>query len=646
MKENKKNKVILIIVIIMSLVIITWNKSYSYEMNNSIPEEKEIERKEFAIYLETKQNSSKTDNDYTTTETYPNKGYLLNRNKTKCYEYGNNKEISNAVEQSISNGVIDGSIIVTSTKSIYCNIYFDKDEEKPEVSEFTLTGSVDNGTTLSNNKLYTHTTNVTYNVTWTNDDVAQICVSEGETCSNWQEVGSNSKTKNETITISTGDGPKNIYVYLKDKANNISEIEEKETITLDTNAPTITLSEKEVTEDTIVINVNASDTSGIKSVTCKATKDTNEITGNYEGNTCTFSGLESETEYTITGEATDGSGRKNTSNELSITTLKKELSRDEIIQKYFDGTSPAGLSATLLGDMYRFVGTKENVDNYICFGYNNSDKDCNDITNDYMYRIIGISPEGQMKLIKNTAIIEGTNYYYSWHRSIKSDVTWPGSDIYKRLNGLANEYTSIFINSTTSNVKYIKTEGDTTWYDKIDSGHRWLYGGIYSDNSNKPLHDIADNVYKIESGKQEVVQSYDESASLWSSTTQAAIGLMYISDYYYSYATSGTDSSNTNCYSDWSCQNSWLHIKNNGIPNNACYEWTMTRYGDTGTGGTVPNIYAWEIVGFGNVGANNVEDRLVIRPVFYLQSTVNIVNGDGTSSNPFIIENKTEKENS
>ncbi len=320
--KNKKNKVKLIIVIIMSLVIITWNKSYSYEMNNNEVEEKEIERKEFAIYLETKQNSNKQESDYSTTETYPKQGYLLNTNKTKCYEYGSKEEVSNAVEQSISSGVIDGSIIVTSQKSIYCNIYFDKDEEKPEVNEFTLTGSNANETTLSDQSKYTHTTNVTYNVTWTNDDVAQICVSERQECNSWEQInGVTSKSGN--IIVSTNEVPKTIYVYLKDKANNTS-VEKSQIITLDTVNPSITIEEDtdKTTEDTIVVNVNVSDTSGIKSVTCKATKDTNEITGNYEGNTCTFSGLESGTEYTITGEATDGSGRKNTSNELKIRTLK------------------------------------------------------------------------------------------------------------------------------------------------------------------------------------------------------------------------------------------------------------------------------------------------------------------------------------
>ena len=633
---NKKNKVKLIIVIIMSLVIITWNKSYSYEMNNNEVEEKEIESKEFAIYLEKTQNTK----DYEESENkdFPNQGYLLNKEKTKCYEYGSDKEVTDAVGQSLSSGVIDGSIIVTSQKSIYCNIYFDKDEDKPEVSEFTLTGS-ENGTTLSNNKLYTHTTNVTYNVTWTNEDVAQICISEGKTCSNWQEVESNSKTKNGIITISTGEGEKTIYVYLKDKANNTS-VEKSLTITLDTNAPTIILGEATVTEDSIEIGVTVTDTIGVQEVKCKAIKDKNEVTGNYENNTCTFSGLEAGTEYTITIEATDGSGRKNTSNELSITTLKKELSRDEIIQKYFNGTVPGGLSTKILGDMYRFVGKTANVSNYICFGYSNLETDCNNKTSDYMYRIIGITEDGQMKLIKNTAIREESAYQYKWYENKTTNVTWPNSYIYKRLNGLSNGLTSgtdgdtnLFIDSTTSNVKYIKTEGDTAWYSKIDSNHQWLYGGI----NNVGMNNSADYVYKIESGQQETVQYRNEDPSKWTSSVPAAIGLMYVSDFYYSYASSGTNSKDTNCYFSTSgCDNSWLYMGNNGENiHDYQYEWTMTRNGQSYEGSN----YGWRVNRDGEMLLASLDEDHLIRPVFYLLPTIEISDGHGTSGDPFIITN-------
>ncbi len=664
MKENKKNKVILIIVIIMSLVIITWNKSYSYEMNNSIPEEKEIERKEFAIYLEKEQDK------YETTETYPNKGYLLNTNKTKCYEYGTDELVPDAVEQSLSSGVIDGSIIVTSTKSIYCNIYFDKDEERPEVSTFTLTGSSESNTTLSDQSKYTHTTNVTYNVTWSDNDVAQICVSEGETCSNWQEVGSNSKTKNETITISTGDGPKNIYVYLKDKANNISEIEKKETITLDANAPIITLSDKEVTEDTIVINVNVSDTSGINNVTCKAIKDTTEVTGNYDKNSnkCSFSGLEAGTQYTITIEATDGSGRKNTSNELSITT-KQALSEGQTKAQEVLGVVPVGISDVLLGDMYRFVGgcnaaedgCDGKVDNFICFGYGNP-SDCvkkNDdgtinLDNDYIYRIIGITEDGQMKLIKNTAIREGSTKEFYWNKeSVSTKASaWGSSTLKSRLlGGGGSTYgnygdTNLFIDATSrSSVRYLQI--NSTWYNKLER-HIWFYGDIYG--STNGASQTADEIYKVETGKKAVAQGKSTSGSeldskTWTSYLRALVGLLYLHDYYYSYAAEGRDSSGTNCYSGSFCKDSWLNISNNGKSDDKRSEWTMVRYGIKRVQGT--DFYdAWYIGSSGGLGTDALNNGHLVRPIIYLSSSTSINGGVGTSGKPFIIENEIEKENS
>ncbi len=767
---SMKNKRILIIVIVMSLVILTWNKSYSYEMNNNEVEEKEIERKEFAIYLETKQNSSKTESDYSTAETYPNQGYLLNKDKTECYEYGSDKEVTEAVEQSLSSGVIDGSIIVTSQKSIYCNIYFDKDDTQPTVKSLSLTGK-----DSSNNDLqdYTFSKDVTYTITFDDTDVAQYCVKEGDgVCTDWKQLENNNKSIIGTITISTGDGAKNIYVYLKDKANNVSVTNDNshKSITLDTtiptineftitgkktdgsnlntsysqqtgvttklsysddvayycittsdsclssdwkstdttssitlensegrktyhsyvkdrannvsqaksqsiyldlNDPTISLSEKEVTAETIVVIVDANDTNGIESVTCRITSP-EVITGEYESTakTCTFgnstSKLKDGTEYTIEGIAKDKSGRSKTSTSIKVTTIKNELTRDEIIQKYFNGKSPAGLSTTLLGespessstyrdDMYRFTGEcnasnngcNGKVNNFICFGTTTKSQ-CT-LTSDYMYRIIGITRDGRIKVIKNTSVNEGNTKNFSWNSNASKDVCydgkcdWKNSSLFKRLNGLSNGKTqgyngntNIFIDSTTSNVKYIKTTEDTTWYDKIEE-HTWLYGDIGDVSGKAPIgvSRTADEMYMVETGQKNVEQGFDESgkqrlpASKWNETVTAKIGLMYLSDYYYS---------NGHKYNCWleleKCSNSWLKM-DNCSGKNWEYEWTMVRSGVSSSG----DLCAWEVTMYGSSPDFRLDgDYVGVRPTFYLTSSVKISGGTGTSTDPFMIE--------
>ncbi len=715
----KKNTIMLIMIITISMVLLTWNKSYSYKMDDNEPEE--IERKEFGIFLEKSQGSQKNDTDYESTDTFPNTGYLLNTSKTKCYEYGSDTEIPQAVEQSLTNGVIDGSIIVQSTKSMYCKIYFDKDE-KPTVSSFNITGKTSNNEDLNNGFTYqTSDLPITFDYTDKENNVAQYCVSEinnSDSCS-WKQL--NGKSDIYTLT-NTADGLKTIYVYLKDMANNISTAKptnitvdrtkpvistltltgtkatgtlvagythtnsikysgsitetnmegycvgentcnsytnqsktisgsltigntegshtvvisvkdkagnittQNNNITLDLKDPTILLSQKNITENTIVVTVTVADTgsSGIKNVTCTAVGNNETKTGTYNSTakTCTFSGLKDGTIYSITGVATDNSGRSKTSSAINVTTVKGKLTRENIPSKLFNGVNPNGLSNNLLGDMYRFVGTKATVDNWICFGYNNVNTDCKSETNDYMYRIIGITEDGQMKLIKNTSIMESTTFMYEWDDSEEVDISWPNSSLYKRLNGLSSGTkqgyrgnANLFIDSKTSNVQYIQSTGseeNKKWYNKIEN-HTWKYGTITDRNFD------ADGGYNIESN--------------FADNIEAKIGLMYLSDYYYSYATDGSNSSNTNCYFNNSCMDSWINLCNNGKISEGSSEWTIQRYGSDFAG----NQYTWIRCECSYWNVRELNSGNEVRPVFYLNSDVRISGGRGASSDPFIV---------
>ncbi len=700
--KNKKNAIMLIMIITISMVLLTWNKSYSYKMDNNEIEETEVERKEFGIYL---QESGTT---YKETDAFPNKGYLLNTAKTECHEYGSDNVIPQAVIQSLTNGVIDGSIIVQSTKSMYCKIYFDKDET-PTVNSFNITGKTSNNENL-NNGFTNQTSNlpITFDYTDTESDVVQYCVSETNNSDSCSWIALTGKSGNYSI-INTADGSKIIYLYLKDKANNIStakttnitvdrtkpvvkaltltgtqaagmtlqsgythtttvnytstitetnmegycvgentcnsytnqsktisgsltigntegshtvviSVKDKagntgsanSTITLDLYNPTISLTQGVVTETSITVNVAIIDTHNIDNVTCTAVGNNEAKTGTYTNNACTFSGLNDDTLYSITVEAMDVSGRKGTG-QINVTTLRGKLTRENIPSKLFNNVNPNGLSNNLLGDMYRFVGTKATVDNWICFGYNNINTDCKSETSDYMYRIIGITEDGQMKLIKEKEIWEGNYNATRWYSSYQTDVQWPNSDLYKRLNGEGSGNvqgwdgnTNLFINSNTSNVQYIKSGGseqETKWYKKIEN-HTWTYGDTIDVAAN------ADAMYRIESN--------------FGTSLSARIGLMYVSDYYYSYATDGNDSSNTNCRASTACKDSWMNVK---IP-----EWLMTRVVPFRSG-----FGAWRTEITGQIVFESIDQIMRVRPVFYLNSDVKISSGAGTSSDPFII---------
>ncbi len=285
--------------------------------------------------------------------------------------------------------------------------------------------------------------------------------------------------------------------------------------------------------------------------------------------------------------------------------------------EYVLAQKPNGLSEKLLGDMYRFVGTKADVNNYICFGTTNKDE-CTE-TSDYMYRIIGITQDGKMKLIKNTAIREETLYQYYWHSDLRAGATWEDSDIFKRLNGNdvnQSGSSNLFIDSKTSNVQYITTGNN--WYNKIED-HTWKYGDVPSIDTD------ADSVYSIESKFADVIQ--------------AKVGLIYVSDYYYSYSISGKDSSDTNCnYADHSvrCINSWMHISNNGKTDDYQVEWTMDRFGKNYNF----NYVTYFISDNGSASANEnvLYSNDSVRPVFYLNSDITLSGGIGSLSDPFIVE--------
>ncbi len=242
---------------------------------------------------------------------------------------------------------------------------------------------------------------------------------------------------------------------------------------------------------------------------------------------------------------------------------------------YVANKKSKGLQETNTGSLqYRYVGTE--VDNYICIDPNVGEGTCNE---NYLYRIIGTTSEGNLKLIKATAYNTST----MWNSSYYLDYQWSQGDLGTELNSES------FLNNASYIPQTLKT--------KIIN-MSWNQGSVSTETNT------GQEVYDAENTTQD--------------NTSTQIGLMYLSDYYYAENNAGT----TNCQSTSSCNN-WLKDSSNN-------QWTITRFrGDDGYG-------AWLIISSGSLDHWDTNNSNAAYPVFYLSADIK-VSGEGTTSNPFKI---------
>ncbi len=306
------------------------------------------------------------------------------------------------------------------------------------------------------------------------------------------------------------------------------------------------------------------------------------------------------------------------------------------------------LSSTEVGGMYRYqgVGTEEGIDdthkfvdnNYICFGTDNKEKCTND-EDHYMYRIIGITEEGQLYLIKMKGVEEGNNKIFQWNSKYQSPdcdgnaCEWPNADIYKRLNGTNSNGNPVFVNNSI----YEYMVDGNIWYSKIEN-HNWMYGDVdgtvsYAIIDGETVYGVRNNgliLYEIESGikptrrYEKIDGNWQYVKHQWSSdkSVYAKIGLMYLHDYSLAYDIE------RNWYNDYDANN-WLFINNNKTTT----DWLITNQGGYSDG----RRHAWIICDNGWIDQYTLTTRSTIRPTFYLSSTIKIASGSGTISDPYIL---------
>ncbi len=285
-------------------------------------------------------------------------------------------------------------------------------------------------------------------------------------------------------------------------------------------------------------------------------------------------------------------------------------------------TNDESLSDEPIGGMYRYQGVDElkgnKVKNYICLnevGLNGCNATSSG-TDENMYRIIGITEEGNIKVIKQTRY-EST---HQWWDNYSTNKEWPESTIFSTLN-------NTYYNTLDSSIQ-----------NKIEP-QQWLYGDISYGyiNSNIPT----ETVYKIETGQANTkyidpITGKEVTDKKWEKKTESKpIGLMYIHDYAYALSGTGSESS---CRQDAAqCKTSWIHMSNNGgeTSTDERFEWTMTRMGRNNAAGTAA-FSAWWVGPSGAVDYSNLSLGYAIRPVFYLKSDV-VLEGTGEIGTPFYI---------
>ena len=275
---------------------------------------------------------------------------------------------------------------------------------------------------------------------------------------------------------------------------------------------------------------------------------------------------------------------------------------------------------------YRYVGAE--VNNYVKF-------------NNDLYRIIGVfdsnshGKSGEMvKLIRSRPIgayswgaynSSNTSGTYSGHAN---DWTGTTTGVKANLNVLLNEY---FYNKTDTssiygpctNWTYYSTNTDyrtnscsqivgygidESLRGYIETATWYLYGSGTAQSKQ--------NWYLCERGGNSCTGA---NSGAYSTTSDAKIGLMYLSDYLYAssyYTSTDTNTQNAQHFGN----KNWLY---KGI------EWTLTPYASYAN-------RVWFVM-YGYADFNFTGNPTSVRPTFYLKSSVYVTGGDGSFDNPFTL---------
>ena len=219
---------------------------------------------------------------------------------------------------------------------------------------------------------------------------------------------------------------------------------------------------------------------------------------------------------------------------------------------------------------YRYAGASASVNNYICLG-----SDATVCPDANLFRIIGVFGDKTKVIRAKTVGNKG------WRTS--ADNTWSSSSLNTYLNG-----------------EYLTSLG--TLADKIATTTCKVGGGSWAN--------IGTSVPKT-------AYQYEVGSNASSTTNDAKIGLMYVSDYGFVADQSGW-TTKLSSYSSNTSKN-WLYLGSD--------EWTISRYSGT-------TFSAFFVDSTGNVSSDSVTLSCAVRPSFSLESSVKYVSGSGSMSDP------------
>ena len=278
-----------------------------------------------------------------------------------------------------------------------------------------------------------------------------------------------------------------------------------------------------------------------------------------------------------------------------------------------DTTEYQTYNETLNASVEKGYLTKDNVKNFVCFG-----SEASPCPTENLYRIIGVF-NNQVKLIKwdyAKSSLLGTDgdfsQEYSYYWSGEQGESTPSNSFYYWNKSGANTGSESNLNKINLNTNFIKNIG-TTWAEKIATTTWKVGGGSWAN--------IGTSVPKT-------AYQYEVGSSATSTTYEAKIGLMYVTDYYYAASPSawtldGVNSDPSKSYVSAKGEN-WLY--------GGGFEWTISRYSND------PNS-AFIMLNEGYVFFKQQDDDIcVVRPSFNLLSSITYVSGSGSMSDPMRIK--------
>ena len=330
---------------------------------------------------------------------------------------------------------------------------------------------------------------------------------------------------------------------------------------------------------------------------------------------------------------------------------------------------------------YRYSGSYEKVNNYICLGITCSDNP-NENGYDNLYRIVGTFGEDGIKVVKadyankellgegtskpeddNLSDADATKYgsystVYAYNTTTKINEEKDAfTHRYKGLLDHVDRYewqangdtstaadwkTSLLNKIHLNNVYYNKIEDS---YKSLIKEHKWIYGNDNATWNNIGLGTNAKTVYDYEIGTNSKTKQ---------KTDNEKIGLLYVSDYLYGATPSNwnkqpfnnkwgytNDGTNFDKYNNpagnWpvgqvnndyrsATDSNWLYM--------GLWEWLITVNNDRET-----PVLAFRVRAVGSFISDYVgRGAIVVRPTFYITNDVKYKSGTGTANNPYILD--------